>query len=120
MLRTGLEEAKIAPPKQNNARKSRGRGVGRGEGGGGLGEKDLAQKETTRWRRPAWRNPATQSTAAGFACEASDSMRARERDSFDFFACRFDMGEEPSTDGIFVHLYFILFYFLRNHSISCF
>jgi len=35
---------------------------------------DLAQKETTRWRRAAWKKPASQSTAAGLACEASDSI----------------------------------------------
>jgi hypothetical protein len=35
---------------------------------------ELAQKETTRWRRAAWRKPASQSTAAGLACDASDSI----------------------------------------------
>lgn len=37
-------------------------------------EEDLAQKETTRWRRAAWKKPASQSTAAGLVCEASDSI----------------------------------------------
>jgi hypothetical protein len=39
-----------------------------------LEAEDLTQKEMTRWSRAACKKPASHSTAAGLACDASDSM----------------------------------------------
>jgi hypothetical protein len=88
MLRTGSDEAEIAPRYKITPGNREREGIGE-EGEVAGVEEHLAQKEMTRWRRAAWRNPASQRTAAGFACEASDSMRERGRDSFDvfFFLC---------------------------------
>lgn len=77
---TTTKSPHLDAPRIENSRWGSSDGGGERREGSG---RNLAQKETTRWRRAAWRKPASQSTAAGFACDASDSMGGGRR-SFRF------------------------------------